>query len=122
MHSETNPNETIRRGPQRAESKSLALGHEESGIPALDVRKTVAVMPFTRVPNARPNVLSMTNLRGKIVPIFDLRARLGAALLKATRQTCIVVVEPRGGALVGALVDPVLQVIQPTEADLDRTP
>ena len=62
------------------------------------------------------------NLRGKVVPVVDLRARLGAAMLETTRQTCIVVVKPQGGGLVGVLVDQVLEVMQPAEADLDRSP
>jgi len=124
MHPDHNPNEAIRRGPQRAEGKylALALGEEEYGIPVLDVREIVGLMPITRVPNARPNVLGVMNLRGKVVPVIDLRARLGAAMLEATRQTCIVVVKPQGGALVGVLVDQVLEVMQPVEADLDRSP
>jgi chemotaxis signal transduction protein len=43
-------------------------------------------------------------------------------MLEATRQTCIVVVKPEGSPLIGILVDQVLEVMQPAEADLDRSP
>jgi purine-binding chemotaxis protein CheW len=124
MHPDHTAPEASRRGPQRAEGKylALALGEEEYGIPVLDVREIVGLMPITRVPNASPNVLGVMNLRGKVVPVVDLRARLGAQMLEATRQTCIVVVKPEGSPLIGILVDQVLEVMQPAEADLDRSP
>jgi len=115
--------ESVRRQTARADGKylSFVLGEEEYGIPVLCVREIVGVMPMTRIPNLSPCVVGVINLRGKVVPIVDLRQKLGLPPIVYTRQTCIVVTRPTPTSMLGLLVDSVLEVMQPSQDETDRT-
>lgn len=88
---------------------TFALDREEYGIPVARVREVIRVGEITRVPQAPPNVRGVTNLRGRILPVVELRSRLGLAPAELTPRSRIVVVEVSDRVL-GLLVDAVLQV------------
>jgi purine-binding chemotaxis protein CheW len=88
---------------------TFALDGEEFGIPVVRVREVIRVSEITRVPQAPPHVRGVTNLRGRILPVVDLRSRFGLPPAEVTSRSRIVVVEV-GDRVVGLLVDAVLQV------------
>lgn len=118
------PEAPARRAPSRADGKFLtfSLGDEEYGIAVLCVKEIVGLLPITRVPNLPPQVSGVVNLRGKVVPVVDLRARLGMPHQAPTRRSCIVVVRPSATAMLGLLVDSVLEVRPIPAEEVDRSP
>ena len=88
---------------------TFALDREEYGIPVSQVREVIRVADITRVPQAPAHVRGVTNLRGRILPVVELRSRLGLEAAATTPRSRIVVVEVVDRVL-GLLVDAVLQV------------
>jgi two-component system chemotaxis sensor kinase CheA len=89
---------------------TVALGAEEYGLPVLDVQEIVTALPTTRIPLVPAFVLGAVNLRGHVIPVVDLRARLGMEPRPPTSESCIVVVR-QASRTVGLLVDSVREVI-----------
>lgn len=105
---------------------TFALGREFYGIPALQVREIIRLCEITFVPNLPPYVKGVLNLRGRIIPVIDLRQRFGLAAAEATERTCIVVVQLRTTAhtnkVMGLMVDGVEEVANLTQEDIEPTP
>jgi len=90
------------------------LGAENYGLPILDVREIIGLMPITAVPRAPSFVRGIINLRGKVIPVIDLRLQFGMEESPATDQTVIIVVQCSVDGLpltMGLLVDRVLEVL-----------
>lgn len=101
------------------------LADEQFGIRILKVREIIRVMNTTRVPGAPSYVRGVVNLRGRIIPVLELRARFGLDAIEDGDRTCIVVVEvERDGRHVqmGLLVDSVCEVLMVTEDDVEPPP
>jgi purine-binding chemotaxis protein CheW len=115
-------------GTQRLAGKYLtfALDRESYGIEVLKVREIIRVTEITAVPQMPVYVRGVINLRGKIIPVIDLRLRFGFPEAKTTDQTCIVVVQvklPDGKATqMGLVVDGVEEVVNLAAADIEETP
>lgn len=90
---------------------SFSLGTEEFGIDILSVQEINRLTGITRVPNAPGYVIGVINLRGKIIPVVDLRKRFGMKQIEATVHSRIIVVEVEE-RVVGFLVDSVKEVIR----------
>ena len=75
---------------------TLRLGTETYGISIQSVREILGLTAITAVPNTPKFIKGVTNLRGRIIPLIDLRLKLGMETAEYTRQTCIVVVEVNG--------------------------
>lgn len=88
---------------------TFALDREEFGVRVTQVREVIRVGEITRVPQAPQHVRGVTNLRGRILPVMELRTRLGLTPAVVTARSRIVVVEVHD-RVVGLLVDAVLQV------------
>ena len=88
---------------------TFALDREEFGIPVTQVREVIRVNGITRVPQVPAHVRGVTNLRGRILAVVEIRTRLGLAEGVVGPASRIVVVEVRGRVL-GLLVDRVSQV------------
>jgi purine-binding chemotaxis protein CheW len=89
------------------------LGEEEYGIPVLEVREIVGVLPITPVPGAEVSVLGVVNLRGSVISVIDLRTRLGFERAPISEESCVVVVDRIDNGkhrVVGVLVDQVAEV------------
>ncbi|MGH7142722.1 MAG: chemotaxis protein CheW [Planctomycetota bacterium] len=100
----------------RARDKFLTfrLASETYGADILTVREIIALAPITPVPNTPTYIRGVVNLRGKIIPVLDLRLKFGMQAPAATAETCIVVFEIHPGGrtlLIGAWVDSVREVI-----------
>ncbi len=90
---------------------SFVVENEEFGVDILKVQEIIRTVNITRVPKAPEFVEGVINLRGKIVPVIDLRKRFGATKRERDNETRIVVVE-LAGKVVGFLVDRVKEVIR----------
>ena len=101
---------------------TFLLGNEEYAIAVTEVREIVGPLPVTPVPGTASHVLGVINLRGKVIPVIDLRLRLGLVAGDIGPRSCVVVCQPRGGALVGALVDTVVEVMSVRADDTEPAP
>lgn len=87
------------------------LGQELYGADISAVLEVSPLQRVTRVPRTPPYIEGVTNLRGRVVPVVDLRRRLGLPVTAATKSTRIAVAELEGGQ-VGMIVDAVLEVLR----------
>ena len=87
------------------------LDREEYGVPVASVREVSRVGEITRVPQAPEHIRGVMNLRGRILPVLELRTRLGHAPLVPGPKARVVVAEAHGRVL-GLLVDAVAQVLK----------
>lgn len=90
---------------------SFKIGEEEFGVNILKVQEINRMLQITKVPNAPSFVEGVVNLRGKVIPIIDLRSRLNMARIESDNKTRIVVVEI-DGKIVGFIVDEVSEVLR----------
>jgi purine-binding chemotaxis protein CheW len=104
---------------------TFSLAGEEDGIGILKVREIIGMMTVTPVPQTPEFVKGVINLRGKVIPVIDLRLRFGLEAAAYTERTCIIVVEIHGeaGAVpMGIVVDAVSEVLNIRGADVENTP
>jgi purine-binding chemotaxis protein CheW len=90
---------------------SFNIGEEEFGVDILRVQEINRMVDITRVPNAPDYVVGVINLRGKVIPIIDLRRRLGMQTKEYGKDTRIVVIE-LDGKVIGFIVDSVNEVLR----------
>ena len=103
---------------------SFQLGDEGYCIPVLKVQEIVRMMDVTRVPRVPDFVLGVINLRGRIIPVLDLRVRLGIVQREITERSCIVVILPRGtseAVSIGMVVDDVSDVLNIKEDQMESS-
>ncbi len=104
---------------------AFALGHEEYGLPVLKVREIIKVMEITQVPQVPAHVRGVLNLRGKVIPVIDLRLKFGFPPQDYTERTCIIVVDVSlsgANVMMGIVVDSVSEVLNIAAADIDLAP
>jgi purine-binding chemotaxis protein CheW len=104
---------------------SFRLGKEEFAIQVLSVREIMGMQEITSVPQTPPYVKGVINLRGKVIPVVDLRLKFGLPEIEYTQRTCIIVVQIDGAAekmLMGTIVDSVSEVLTLQSADIEDTP
>lgn len=90
---------------------TFALDREEFGIPIAQVREVIRVAEITRVPQARQHVRGVTNLRGRILAVVEIRTRMGLHPAEITPRSRVIVVGVHDRTL-GILVDGVSQVVK----------
>lgn len=102
------------------------LQAESYGIDVLKVREIIRLTTITSVPQMPAHIRGVINLRGKIIPVMDLRIRFEFPTAADTEQTCIIVVQvklPDGKSTqMGLVVDGVEEVINLAESDIEETP
>ena len=105
---------------------TFALHHESYGIDVLKVREIIRHSNITAVPQMPAHIRGVINLRGKIIPVMDLRVRFEFPNTADNQQTCIVVVQvklPDGKTTaMGLLVDGVEEVINLADQDIEPPP
>lgn len=111
---------------ERAEKYlSFRLGKEEFAIKVLSVREIMGMQEVTSVPQTPHYVKGVINLRGKVIPVIDLRLKFGLPAIEYTQRTCIIVVQIEGasGSLsMGAIVDAVSEVLALHAGDIEDAP
>jgi purine-binding chemotaxis protein CheW len=104
---------------------TFTLAEEEYGIGILKIKEIIGMMPFTSVPQTPGFVKGVINLRGKVIPVIDLRLRFGMKAIDYTDRTCIIVVEVEGESgkiMIGIVVDTVSEVLNIKAEDIEETP
>lgn len=104
---------------------SFFLNDEEFAVDILRVREIIPYDTITTLPNSPPYIRGVTNLRGSVIPVFDLAKRFDLPGAAISKRTCIVVVEAEIGqdqTILGLLVDAVSQVREFTPDQVDPPP
>ena len=104
---------------------TFILGSGAFGIPILKVREIIRLLEITPIPRMPDYVRGVINLRGKIVPVIDLRMKFGLPNLSTTNRTCIIVVYvamAEATKLMGLIVDALEEVYQIGAEDLEPSP
>ena len=104
---------------------TFTLADEEYGIGILKVKEIIGMMPITSVPRTPDFVKGVINLRGKVIPVIDLRLKFGMASIDYTDRTCIIVVEIDADDMtiqIGIVVDAVSEVLNIKEEEIENAP
>jgi len=104
---------------------TFSLGDEDYGLGILKVREIIGVMEITAVPHTPNYIKGVINLRGRVIPVLDLRLKFGMEAAEYNERTCIVVVEVQGGngpVQVGMVVDSVSEVLNVAAAEIEPPP
>jgi purine-binding chemotaxis protein CheW len=104
---------------------TFTLAAEDYGIGILKIKEIIGMMSITSVPQTPPFIKGVINLRGKVIPVLDLRLRFGMPVTDYSERTCIIVVEISGGestVQVGIVVDAVSEVLNIKAEDIEATP
>jgi len=104
---------------------TFALAQEEYGVPVLKVREIIKMMDITGVPQVPSHVKGVINLRGKVIPIVDLRLKFNLPTQDYTERTCIIVVEVElqsRRVMLGMIVDYVSEVLNISNDEIEPMP
>ena len=108
---------------EQAKFLTFMLGAETYGLPILQVKGINQMQPLTHVPRMPSFIKGVINLRGKIIPIIDLRLKFGLEEAEHNDRTCIIVVElEEGGRQSGFIVDEVSEVLDVTSDNIEPPP
>jgi len=100
---------------------TFVLAAEDYGLEILKVREIMGVLDITTVPHTPHYVKGVVNIRGKVIPIVDLRLKFDMPEAEYTDETCIIVVYV-GNVEVGIIVDRVSEVMDIPEDDIEDAP
>jgi purine-binding chemotaxis protein CheW len=100
---------------------TFKLGAEEYGLEILKVREIIGMMDITGVPRTPAYIKGVINLRGKVIPVVDLRLKFGMEPTARTDETCTIVVYV-GTVEMGIVVDKVSEVLDIPEKDIEEAP
>jgi purine-binding chemotaxis protein CheW len=114
-------------GMREMEGKYLtfSLAREDYGLEILKVREIIGMMEITAIPQTPPFVKGVINLRGRVIPVLDLRLKFEMPGAAYGERTCIIVVDAQSGqgvAQVGLVVDAVSEVLNVTGEDVEPPP
>jgi len=113
--------------PETIQGKYLTflLMGETYGLQILKVQEIISLLNITRVPRTPAYVLGVINLRGKVIPVIDMRLKFGLEKSEKTERTCIIVVQITRGQnsiTIGIIVDEVSEVINVKASQISPTP
>jgi purine-binding chemotaxis protein CheW len=109
------------KGQRAGKFLTFFLASEEYGLEILKVHEIIGMMPITRVPRTPDFIRGVINLRGKVIPVVDLRLKFGMESKEQTEETCTIVVQAQGVEM-GIIVDKVSEVSDIPEAAIDDAP
>jgi len=104
---------------------TFSMAEEECGIGILKIKEIIGMMPITSIPRTPEFVKGVINLRGKVIPVIDLRVKFEMVSIDYTERTCIIVVEVQsqaGTVMIGIVVDSVSEVLNIKGDDIEDTP
>lgn len=104
---------------------TFAIADEHFGVEILKVIEIIGVMQFTRVPRCPPFMRGVINLRGKIIPVVDLRMKFGLPEIPYDEKTCTIITKVRVGEddiAIGMIVDTVLEVVNFEPQQIENAP
>ncbi len=100
---------------------TFVLGSEEYGIEILRVREIIGLMDITTVPQTPDFMKGVINLRGKVIPVIDLRLKFAMQEEEHTQETCVIVVEVDNTSI-GIIVDSVSEVSDISGKEIEDAP
>ncbi len=100
---------------------TFVLGKEEYGIEILKVREIIGLMDITTVPQTSEYMKGVINLRGKVIPVIDLRLKFSLQEEEHTQETCVIVVEVNSTSI-GLIVDSVSEVSDISGGEIEEAP
>jgi purine-binding chemotaxis protein CheW len=112
-------------GKKEGKYLTFKLGREEYGLELVRVREIIALMDITPVPLAPEYVRGVMNLRGRVIPVVDLRCKFGMAATQDHDRKCIIVCDVERNAQhiqMSILVDAVSEVLHINGADIEDAP
>ncbi len=104
---------------------TFRLAAEEYGLEILKVREIIGLMNITQVPRTPEYIRGVINLRGKVIPVLDLRNKFGMGKTEDTEETCIIVVEVNledESVMMGTVVDAVSEVLDIQADEIEDAP
>jgi purine-binding chemotaxis protein CheW len=104
---------------------TFKLGPEDFGIGILKVQEIIGMLAVTRMPRTPAYVRGVVNLRGKVIPVLDLRLKFGMDVRQDTERTCIIVVQLQSGeatVTMGLIVDEVSEVLDVAATQIEPPP
>jgi purine-binding chemotaxis protein CheW len=104
---------------------TFMIGKEEFGVGVLKVREIMGIQEITTMPQTPPWMRGVINLRGRVIPVIDLRLKFGLPPIDNTPRTCIIVVQVYSGSAflpMGIVVDEVSEVLTIAAAEIEDTP
>jgi len=116
-----------RPAPREQDGKYLTftLVKEDYGLEILKVREIIGMLDITAIPQTPVFIKGVINLRGRVIPVIDLRLKFGLPPLDYGESTCIIVVEVKsemGAVQMGVVVDSVSEVLNISGADIEPAP
>lgn len=106
---------------QEGKYLTFALGKEEYGLEILQVREIIGMMHITVLPRVPGYVKGVINLRGKIIPVIELRLKFGMESIAYTSETCIIVLNLKD-IMMGIIVDRVSEVVDILKDRIEQAP
>ncbi len=106
---------------RRMELLTFMLEDEEYGVDIMSIREIIRPVPITLVPRVPGYILGIVSLRGRILPVFDLRSRLKLRVVDRPKKPRYIIVTTKQG-LVGMIGDTVTGVLRLSESDVDPPP
>lgn len=110
---------------QEGKHLTFSLGKETYGIPIQHVQQIIGMMDITEIPHTPKFIKGVTNLRGKIIPILDLRLKFELPPIDYTDRTCIIIVEMHVNGIkkwMGVVVDAVSEVLNIQSSEIEPPP
>jgi purine-binding chemotaxis protein CheW len=104
---------------------TFRLAEEEYGLEILKVQEIIQMQTVTKVPRTPDYVRGVINLRGKVIPVIDLRKKFGLTTVNDTEKTCIIVVQIAQGeskVVMGIIIDEVKEVLDIKAENIEETP
>ncbi|MBP7177217.1 MAG: purine-binding chemotaxis protein CheW [Thermoclostridium sp.] len=111
----------IEEDSQEGRYLTFSLGKESYGIEIRHVTEIIGIQPITKIPELPEYVKGIINLRGKIIPVMDIRLRFKKEPKDYNDRTCVIVVELRDVSI-GLVVDSVSEVLTIPEQDIVEPP
>ena len=99
----------------------FGLGNTDYAVDVGRVREIIGLLPITRVPRLPESVRGVINLRGKVIPVVDLRIRFGLEATDHGQRTCIIVLQAAGSEF-GVVVDRVIEVAHIAAENIEEPP
>jgi purine-binding chemotaxis protein CheW len=103
---------------------TFKIANEEYGVEILNVQEIIGIIDITRIPKSPLFMRGIINLRGKVIPVIDLRLKFGLESIRNTEKTCIIVVHNFANDLnltTGIIVDEVFEVFDIQEEEIEDT-
>ena len=100
---------------------TFALGKEDYGVEILKVREIIGMMNITAMPQVPEYVKGVINLRGKVIPVIDLRLKFKMEKAEQTAETCVVVIN-LNEVLIGIMIDKVKEVLDIKQENIEPAP